>query len=259
MRSVVALVGLAGFGVCFGYFAAHQSSFSRLLGGEVEQDGERRAEVKAVRVVIDAGHGGKDGGAQGSGLLEKKMTLDVAQRVRRELAKRGIRSVLTREEDETLSLSDRVKISDQYRDAIFVSVHFNTSSTPSVSGLEVYHTSPKSLETLVALKKRFQLPREEKLEDDRNRVLAEAMQASVARTTDVRDRGVRNRSFYVTRNAMAPSVLVECAYLTNKGEAGKVKNPHFRNRISQGIADGVEAYFARVEAYVEGGGEGEFG
>ncbi|MEM8953455.1 MAG: N-acetylmuramoyl-L-alanine amidase [Verrucomicrobiota bacterium] len=215
--------------------------------------------MKQVQVVIDPGHGGKDGGAQGNGLLEKHLTLDVAQRVRRELAKRGLRSVLTREEDRTLSLSERVEIADEHREAIFVSVHFNTSAAPSVSGLEVYHSDPKSLETLVALKKRFEIPRTEKLRDDRNRVLAEAMQASVARTTDVRDRGVRNRSFYVTRHAMAPAVLVECAYLTNEEEAGRVKNPHFRSRIAQGIADGVEAYLERVAAYGATGGGYPYG
>jgi N-acetylmuramoyl-L-alanine amidase len=256
MRSVFALVGLAGFGVCFGYYAAHQSSFSRMLGGEAAREA---AEVLRVQVVIDAGHGGKDGGAQGNGLLEKTLTLDVAQRVRRELAKRGVRSILTREGDETLSLPERVEISNEHREALFVSVHFNTSTSAAVAGLETYHTAPKSFETLIAMKKRFRLPREEKLRDDRNRLLAEAVQAAVARSTDLRDRGVRNKSLHVTRNPMAPAVLVECAYLTNEAEASKLRNPRFRSRIAQGIADGVEAYLERVEAYDGDEGGAPFG
>jgi N-acetylmuramoyl-L-alanine amidase len=210
-------------------------------------------------VVIDPGHGGKDGGAQGNGLLEKNLTLDVSQRVRRELAKRGIRSVLTRDEDETLSLSRRVEIANEHREAVFVSVHFNTSSSAAVVGLETYHTAPKSFETLIALKKRFRLPREETLRDDRNRLLAEAMQTSVARTTDLRDRGVKNKSLHVTRNPLTPAVLVECAYLTNSAEANKLRNPHFRNRIAQGIADGVEAYLERVQDYEVEEGAAPFG
>ncbi len=94
LRSLLALVGLGAFGVCSAYFSMQQNlPFPDL-------DDERDA--RGFCVVIDAGHGGVDGGAQGNGLLEKTLTLDVAQRLRREMVKRGYRTKMTREGDDTL-------------------------------------------------------------------------------------------------------------------------------------------------------------
>ena len=101
--------------------------------------GSGSARLGAARfstVVIDPGHGGRDNGAKWGGVAEKHLTLDVARRVERALQARGVRTVLTRSGDHFVALESRAARANRYRDAVFVSIHFNASWKRHVTGVE---------------------------------------------------------------------------------------------------------------------------
>jgi N-acetylmuramoyl-L-alanine amidase len=171
----------------------------------------------STTVVIDAGHGGFDrGGIAGQRVDEKTMNLDVAQRLKAVLQSYGYRVVMTRDSDVFIPLGTRVAIANQYRDAIFVCVHFNATPRRSASGIETYFYSSQSL------------------------ALASAIHYYVAGGAPSANRGVRRRGFYVLRNTRIPAVLVECGFLTNPTEAQYAQNSAYRQKLALEIAHGIQ-------------------
>ena len=159
------------------------------------------ASGSSTTVVIDAGHGGHDrGGIPGQRISEKEMTLDVAQRLKKVLAGDGYRVVMTRENDVFVPLGTRTAIANSYRNAIFVSVHFNSAKRVGADGIETYFYGRDSLP------------------------LASAVHHFVAGGAPSPNRGVRRRGYYVLRRARVPAVLVECGFLTNPTEAANISN-----------------------------------
>ena len=169
-----------------------------------------------VTVVIDAGHGGYDrGGIPGQRVSEKDMTLDVARRLKSVLAASGYRVVMTRDSDVFVPLGTRCAIANAYRNAIFVSVHFNSATRRGASGIETYFYSRDSLS------------------------LASAIHHYVAGGAPSDNRGVRRRGYYVLRRTNMPAVLVECGFLTNPTEAAYAQNTSYRQKLAEAIAAGV--------------------
>jgi N-acetylmuramoyl-L-alanine amidase len=172
----------------------------------------------SVTVVVDAGHGGYDrGGIPGQRVSEKEMTLDVAQRLRSVLAASGYRVVMTRDSDVFVPLGTRCAIANSNRNAIFVSVHFNSATRRGASGIETYFYSRDSLS------------------------LASAIHHYVAGGAPSENRGVRRRGYYVLRRTSIPAVLVECGFLTNPTEAGYAQNASYRQKLAEEIAAGVRS------------------
>jgi N-acetylmuramoyl-L-alanine amidase len=169
-----------------------------------------------ITVVIDAGHGGHDrGGIPGQRVSEKDMTLDVARRLRSVLAASGYRVVMTRDSDVFVPLGTRAAIANSYRNAIFVSIHFNSATRRGADGIETYFYSRDSL------------------------ALASAIHHYVAGGAPSPNRGVRRRGYYVLRRANVPAVLVECGFLTNPTEAAYAQNASYRQKLAEEIAAGV--------------------
>src|SRR2546423_7477 len=159
----------------------------------------------STTVVIDAGHGGHDrGGIAGQRVMEKTVNLDVAQRLKAVLQSYGYHVVMTRDSDVFIPLGTRVAIANQYRDAIFVCVHFNATPRRSANGIETYFYSRDSL------------------------ALASAIHYYVNGVAPTPNRGVRRRGFYVLRNTRIPAVLVECGFLTNPTEAQYAQSGSYR-------------------------------
>jgi len=176
------------------------------------------AESSPTTVVIDAGHGGYDrGGIPGQRASEKDMTLDVARRLKSILAASGYRVVMTRDSDVFVPLGTRTAIANSNRNAIFVSVHFNSATRRSASGIETYFYNRESLS------------------------LASAIHHYVAGGAPSENRGVRRRGYFVLRRTNMPSVLVECGFLTNPTEAGYVQNASYRQKLAEEIAAGVRS------------------
>lgn len=169
-----------------------------------------------VTVVIDAGHGGHDrGGIPGQRVSEKEMTLDVARRLKSVLAASGYRVVMTRDSDVFVPLGTRCAIANSYRNAIFVSVHFNSATRRGASGIETYFYTRDSLS------------------------LASAIHHYVAGGAPSENRGVRRRGYFVLRRTNMPAVLVECGFLTNPTEAAYAQNASYRQKLAEAIAAGV--------------------
>ena len=174
------------------------------------------ASGSSTTVVVDAGHGGHDrGGIPGQRIAEKEMTLDVAQRLKRILAGDGYRVVMTRENDVFVPLGTRAAIANSYRNAIFVSVHFNSAKRVGADGIETYFYGRDSLP------------------------LASAVHHFVAGGAPSPNRGVRRRGYFVLRRSRVPAVLVECGFLTNPNEAAYISKSSYRQKLAEEIAAGI--------------------
>ena len=180
-------------------------------------------------VVVDAGHGGKDAGARRYGPAEKVVALDVAQRLNRKLRESKFRTVMTRNSDVFVELDRRVAIGNKQDNSIFVSIHFNHARRRGIQGFETYYASPYA------------------------RSLAQRIQQKLLTVPGARNRGVRTANFRVVKNAVYPSVLVECGFLTNRAEAGRARRAEYREMLADKIAEaiveerfGAGVYHARV-------------
>lgn len=168
-------------------------------------------------VVIDPGHGGKDGGCVWNGLVEKKLCLDTAQRLERLLKAKGLRVIMIRSSDVHVELEDRASIANRHSKAVFVSIHFNASRDRSISGMEVFYRSASG------------------------RKLA----GNILRRMDQNLKGVNRGLFYgdlrVLRSTLMPAVLIECGYLSNRTEAQRCGTAAHRQELAESIASGIIA------------------
>lgn len=176
-----------------------------------------------VLVMIDPGHGGKDPGAIGiGGLREKDVILPISKKVAEILRKNGVNAVLTRNSDFFVSLKGRVNMAERRDADLFVSIHANSLglSRPDISGLEVYYYNS-------------------------GKRLADAVRKGIIRKVRVKDRGIRRARFYVLRKTSMPAILVETGYVTGREDAAKLKQTWYRNKMAEGIADGILRYLKR--------------
>ena len=168
-------------------------------------------------VVIDAGHGGKDGGSVWNKLVEKKLCLDVAKRVEAALKSSGLKTVMTRRTDTFVELEQRAHIANRISSAVFVSIHFNGSRKTSISGAEVYYRST------------------------RGKTFALAVNRSIKSRVPGGTRGIYYADFKVLRETQMPAVLVECGYISNKRESRRCADPSHRQELADAIVSGLLA------------------
>ena len=206
-----------------------------------------RKDLKRCLVVIDAGHGGKDGGTAGHGLQEKSVTLDIAKRIEKQLIERGVKVSMTRSADEFLELEERCDIANNLGADAFLSIHMNASLEPEPHGIETYYSSRRALGDIVGLRKKLSLPADTAFHDRRNLFLAEALHKRACRATEADDRGVRDSNFIVLMHTACPSVLVECGYLTHEDEAKKFRSAAYKDKLAQVITDGVCHYLSATQ------------
>ena len=193
----------------------------------------------APLVILDAGHGGEDGGTVVFGVLEKHITLDLALKLERELVKRGVRVEMTRRDDSTLSLADRVAFARRHPGAAFVSLHVNRFASPRVRGAEVYISTPESPVTLRLEPGDKGRP----YRDGRSAELGRRILEEMGISTSIPVRDVKESRLYVTREAPSPSVLIECGYLSNPADALVLSKAEGRREIARAIATACDRYF----------------
>ncbi|MEO5714069.1 MAG: N-acetylmuramoyl-L-alanine amidase [Luteolibacter sp.] len=169
-------------------------------------------------VVIDPGHGGHDNGGQWGRVYEKHLALDTAYRLEGKLKALGYNTVMTRRSDYFISLPQRVSTGNSYRNAIFVSIHYNYTWKQEVSGLETFYYSAEG------------------------KTLADCVHNNLIRRTRTVDRKVKYARFYVIRNSALPACLVEGGFVSNSPERDRMKSAWFRESIAQGIVDGIQRY-----------------
>ena len=227
----------------------------------------RQLGLGVARVVIDPGHGGHDPGAQANGIKEAELVLDVALRVEKLLQDQpGVDVVLTRRTDEFIALQERTAIANRQGADLFLSIHANASRRTIARGIETYFlnfaTTPDA-EAVAARENAAsdgtmgKLPDLVKTITLNNKVIESRELATIVQTSmmrrlrqqnkTVRDLGVKQAPFVVLIGAQMPSVLAEISFVTNKAEAALLKDPGYRQRIAESLADAVLRYQASLK------------
>jgi N-acetylmuramoyl-L-alanine amidase len=215
------------------------------------------------KIVIDAGHGGRDPGAIGvDGVAEKDIVLAVALRLADKLKKEmGIDAVLTRKDDTFVPLEERTAIANQQGADLFISLHANASPNPEARGLETYYLDNTNDEAALRLAARENGIAREKISDlqfilsdmvqnlklEDSITLAHRLQGSVVtqmgrRYGEVRDLGVKKAQFFVLVGARMPSVLVELFFVTNKAEGRALTSEEYQEALADALYDGIKKY-----------------
>ncbi|MWV42042.1 AMIN domain-containing protein [Paenibacillus sp. HJL G12] len=171
-------------------------------------------------VVIDAGHGAHDPGTTGvTGKKEKDFNLAIVLKVEKLLKQEpNIDVVLTRSDDTFLELKDRVKIANDLKADVFVSIHANSAGSSAASGSETYY------------------------QRDASKAFANVMHKYLVQATGLSDRGVRYGNFHVIRETKMPAVLLEVGYLSNKKDEATLFTESVQQRVAQGVVNGIKEY-----------------
>lgn len=190
-----------------------------------------RKPLKNVRIMVDAGHGGKELGAVGCCRnYEKDFNLSISKYLEKELRKMGANVYMTRETDRYVSLNDRVKITNDKESQLFVSIHANSlpdSRNPQDHrGSSVYYYY------------------------DEAKPLSHSILDSISRYMDVNIEGVKQASFAVVRNTAAVSVLIETAYVINPDDNELLMDDKFRQKYAKAIAQGIKDYIRNSDTKV---------
>lgn len=223
----------------------------------------RRANARFTTVVIDPGHGGNESGAKGpTSLLEKEVTLDLANKLKRMLERNlGVRVVLTRASDSFLALDDRTGIANNEKADLFLSIHVNASLRPNARGAETYFLSSSATDD----EWRTSLARENGVIDEthglagtdlelilwslaqnqfhrESQTLAEIIQGELNTSLGVRDRGVKQAPFRVLLGATMPAVLVEVGFITNPVEEKLLRDDEYLAKLVDALYRSVRRF-----------------
>ena len=222
----------------------------------------RQLGLGVSRIVIDPGHGGHDPGAQGRGLNESDLVLDVALRLEKLLQKEpGLEVTLTRRTDVFIPLEERTAIANRQNADLFLSIHANASVNNTARGIETYFlsfaaspdaekiaarenaASGQVMHNLPDIIKAISL--NNKLDESRDfaRMVQEAMFGNLAKTNKgLRDLGVKKAPFVVLIGAGMPSVLSEISFITNKQDLQQLKSAAYKDKIAASLAQAVLRY-----------------
>ena len=227
----------------------------------------RQLGLGVSRIVIDPGHGGSDPGAQANGVTEAAVVLDIALRLEKLLkAQPGFEVVLTRRTNVAVPLERRTEIANQEQADLFLSIHANSSPRRQTAGVETYFlnlatdreaeavaarenaSSDQSMHTLPQLVRA--ITNNNKIAESRE--LATSVQASLVRrlkgrNEQFKDLGVKQAPFVVLIGAQMPSVLAEVAFLTNRAEAGLIRQGAYRQQVAQALCDAILRYSASLK------------
>jgi N-acetylmuramoyl-L-alanine amidase len=215
------------------------------------------------RIVVDAGHGGKDPGAIGPNqVMEKDVTLAIARQLSKRLRDElHCEVIMTRSGDTYLPLQERTALANRVDADLFISIHANASENRSVYGVETYYLNFSKNDQAVAVAARengmslrevgnlelilFDLMANSKINES-SRLAAEIQNALVQRLSrkysKVKNLGVRPGPFHVLLGATMPSVLVETAFISNRREEKRLTSPEYHQQAADAIIAGVRNY-----------------
>ena len=197
------------------------------------------------RILLDAGHGGKDHGAENKtfGLKEKDLALDMVNRLRSLLERKGFDVVLTRETDHYIPLSERPQRAD-----LFLSIHFNAAGSKNAAGFEVFALTPQHQASSGSVRPsshdNMQHPGNE--QDPWNILLAYHVQSRLVQRLGGPDRGVKRARFSVLKALDCPGVLVELGFLSHAQTAEKLRSSAYRDLLAQGLLEGILSYHEQL-------------
>lgn len=204
-----------------GFVAGWVVSIRSSTGENTTPSRKRSGGLQDKVVVIDPGHGGRDSGTTGaSGTLEKLLTMRTGELLAEKLKSAGAEVVLTRKNDEYLSLPSRVSLSHYYQADAFISLHFDSILDSSIVGHTTYYYQGHQKE------------------------LADEIHGSLADRLPTKDRGVRVGDYHVVRENNQPAVLLELGFLSNPAEEANVNTQYFQDLAATAIYHGLGDYFS---------------
>ncbi len=202
------------------------------------------------RIVIDAGHGGKDHGAENKafGLKEKSLALDVAKRLKTLLHRNGFDVVLTRDTDHYIPLLQRSRRADQVGSDLFISIHFNAAESKKAAGPEIFALTPRyqASSKYTCPTNRDKMRYVGNGQDPWNVLLAYHIQHRLVQRLGGPNRGVKRARFVVLKELECPGVLVEMGFLSHVQTAQKFHSSAYRQRLAQSLLEGILAYRRRL-------------
>lgn len=199
---------------------------------------QANAKVEKNTIIIDAGHGGFDGGAvAGDGTVEKNINLNIALSLEKMLKNSGFDVIMTRQTDTSTEdnsndkipskkksdLKNRLLLMKKYEDAVFVSIHLNKFTTSAARGSQIFYSS----------------------NNGDSKILGDLIQNSIVSKIQKDNKRVNKKatsSTYILYNATVPAVLVECGFLSNKAELEQLKTEEYQNKMAFCIFCGILDY-----------------
>ena len=182
-------------------------------------------------IVLDPGHGGDDEGCARENVMEKDINLELALALRDNLLEQGYRVLLTREEDEGLSLEQRAQAANEAGADVFVSIHQNACEVEEPTGIETWYSVTN--------------------ESENSRRLARLIQMYTVQCAEAADRGVQQtEDLYVIRESAMASCLVETGFLSNPQERENLASAEYQKELVEGIAAGIGYYLNPKTMYL---------
>lgn len=208
-------------------------------------------------VIIDPGHGGRDPGCVNSLGTEAGYNFKVAKLLEAQLRKLGFKVVMTRDSDRFISLSQRVTIANKYRNAIFVSIHFNSiggSARSQARGIETFTLSPEGVAHYgSSVKASDHRKKTGNQQDSANIALATAVHWQIIQSLAdkkkgpgivIPDRGIRRARFNVLTGVKHPAILVEGGFMSHPEESRHIHKATYQSTMAKAICNAI--YFYRV-------------
>ena len=184
-------------------------------------------------IVLDAGHGGTDSGAKNGKIVEKELNLLLVKKLEKELISRGATVYLTREDDNDLSTTTiNRKRSDLYRRAqyinkispdMYISLHLNSSPSPSWRGLQIFYTNNNKENKEIALS------------------LTNYLKEKLSNTREAK----KDSTYYMYKHIKSPGVLIEAGFISNPSDNYLLRDEKYQNKLITLIADSIENYYQR--------------
>lgn len=184
-------------------------------------------------IVLDAGHGGKDEGASSGKIKESKLNLILVKKLEKELISRGATVYLTREDDNDLSTTTiNRKRSDLYRRAeyinkispdMYISLHLNSSPSPSWRGLQIFYTNNNKENKEIALS------------------LTNYLKEKLSNTREAK----KDSTYYMYKHIKSPGVLIEAGFISNPSDNYLLRDEKYQNKLITLIADSIENYYQK--------------
>jgi len=186
-------------------------------------DSSSNNNLNQKRIVIDPGHGGQDPGAIGvSGVDESKVVYQIAKKVNQLLKQENFKTLMTRGQNEFISLSGRAEMANRWPADLFISIHANSNNLSTIGGTATYaHWSASK----------------------KNWALAWYVQSEIMKRIQIEDNGLKAANFAVLRETKMPALLIETAFLSNLHEEYLLNTHDFQQQVAEGIVAGIKEYF----------------
>jgi N-acetylmuramoyl-L-alanine amidase len=214
---------------------------------------------KKYKIVIDAGHGGRDNGASCCSLHEKQFTLSMSYNLKKRLEKKGYTVYMTRSNDTYVSLLDRTKYANKKKADIFISIHVNAAPKNKVdklNGMEVFYLSLNNVhfngKTITHKGETVYYKDDFKLMTDKKKIkkshklsinIQKGMNRHIKKRYKKLISKIKRSDFWVLTGTIMPTVLIETGYITHKKDRKRLTSSYYKNLLVKGIVEGIDKYF----------------